>query len=314
MRVLVLDDYQDAAGVSTDWSRLGTDVEVQFSREHLAIDELVVAAAGVEVIVGMRERTAFDAATLARLPDLRLLVTTGPSNASFDLDAARERGVVVCGSDALPGPAAELTWALILAAVRHVPIEDADVRAGGWQTSVGEDLAGATLGVIGLGRLGQRVARVGLAFDMRVLAWSQSLDADLARGLGVEPVDKERLLRESDIVTVHLRLSDRTRGIIGASDLALMQQSAYLVNTSRGPLIDEPALVQALADGTIAGAGLDVFDVEPLPADHPLRSASTAVLTPHIGYVTRGGYRLYFDGVVEDILAWRGGTPIRVLT
>ncbi len=314
MRVLVLDDYQRVAAECTDWSRLGDDVDVTFSHEHLSGDDLVTTASGAEVIVGMRERTPFDAATLARLPDLRLLITTGPGNASFDLAAAREQDVVVCATGHLLSPAAELTWALILAVMRHVPAEDADVRAGGWQLSVGEELEGRTLGVIGLGRLGQRVARVGLAFEMPVLAWSQNLDPEVARGLGVEPVDKERLLRESDVVTLHLRLSERTRGIVGAADLAVMKRSAYLVNTSRGPLVDEAALVAALADGSIAGAGLDVFDVEPLPADHPLRRAPNAVLTPHIGYVTRNGYRLYFDGIVEDILAWRAGDPVRVLT
>jgi phosphoglycerate dehydrogenase-like enzyme len=261
----------------------------------------------------MRERTPFGADLLARLPRLRLLVTTGMANASIDLAAARERGVVVCGTGSLPSPTAELTWGLILALLRHVPAEDARLRGGGWQTTVGTELAGRTLGVIGLGRLGRRVARVARAFEMDVLAWSQNLDPDEARRHGAEPVGREELLSRADVVTIHLRLSGRTRGLIGAAELARMKPSAVLVNTSRGPIVDEAALVAALRDGVIAGAGLDVYETEPLPPGHPLRSAPNTVLTPHLGYVTSGTYARFYADAVEDIAAFGRGAPVRVL-
>jgi phosphoglycerate dehydrogenase-like enzyme len=235
------------------------------------------------------------------------------ANAAIDLAAAAECGVTVCGTGGLASPTAELTWGLVLALARRIPAEDAAMHRGDWQLGVGTELAGKTFGVIGLGRLGQRVARIALAFEMRVLAWSQNLDPELARSLGVEPVAKDTLLQESDIVSLHLKLSDRTRGIIGAADLALMRPSAYLVNTSRGPLVDTAALLTALRDGTIAGAGIDTYDEEPLPREHPLRSAPNTVLTPHIGYVTDGTYRVFFTDAVADIAAWLAGTPVRIL-
>jgi phosphoglycerate dehydrogenase-like enzyme len=261
----------------------------------------------------MRERTPFGADLLARLPRLRLLVTTGMANPSIDLDAAAARGVVVCGTGGLPSPTAELTWALILALLRHVPEEDARMRAGGWQATVGTELAGRTLGVIGLGRLGRRVAAVGRAFEMDVLAWSQNLAPDDARAAGAEPEGRDELLARSDVVTIHLRLSDRTRGLIGAAELARMKPSAVLVNTSRGPIVDETALVAALRDGTVAGAGLDVYDTEPLPPGHPLLSAPNTMLTPHLGYVTAGTYARFYADAVEDIAAFQRGAPMRVL-
>jgi phosphoglycerate dehydrogenase-like enzyme len=261
----------------------------------------------------MRERTPFDRALLDRLPDLRLLVTTGMANASIDLDAARDRGVLVCGTRSRqPGPA-ELTWALVLAVTRRVAQEDAAVRAGGWQTTIGPELSGRTLGVLGLGRLGSIVAGYGRAFGMRVLGWSANLDPGHARELGVEPVTLDDLLTRSDVVSVHLTLSDRTRGLLGARELDLIGPEGYLVNTSRGPIVDEAALVQALRAGRIAGAGLDVFDVEPLPADHPLRTVPRAVLTPHIGYVALDAYRVFYADAVEDVIAWMAGEPVRVL-
>jgi phosphoglycerate dehydrogenase-like enzyme len=311
-RVVVLDDYQQVASSYAPWERLGVDVD--FVAEHLTDDDLVARIGGAEVVVAMRERTPFDAATLARLPALRLLVTTGPNNASIDVGAARERGVVVCGTGSQPGSTAELTWALIIAVLRRLPEADADMRSGAWQQVLpGLDLAGSTLGVLGLGRLGQRVARVGLAFEMEVLAWSQNLDPDLATGLGVQPVSKEQLLERSDVVSVHLKLSDRTRGLLGRDELARMKPRAVLVNTSRGPIIDEAALVDALQSGRLGGAGLDVYDVEPLPVDHPLRTLPNTVLTPHIGYVTEGTYRVFFEEALEDVVAWRDGAPIRVV-
>ena len=311
MKVAVLDDYQRCAAGFAPWDDLGCDVE--FHHEHLVGDRLVAALRGAAVVVAMRERTPFDADLLRRLPDLRLLVTTGPANASIDVTAAHELGITVSGTRSLPGPAAELTWALVLALLRRVPEEDAAMRAGGWQTTVGADLAGATLGLVGLGRLGRRVAKVGLAFDMDVLAWSKNLEPGTAREVGVTPVTKDELLARSDVVWLHLRLSERTKGIIGAAELRAMRPTAYLVNTSRGPLVDESALVSALEEGQIAGAGLDVYDDEPLPATHPLRSSPRTVLTPHLGYVTAGGYRLFYGDAVEDIRAWRAGTPVRVV-
>ena len=312
MKITVLDDYQDVALGMGPWNRL--DAEVVALHEHLLGDQLVAALSGSEVVVAMRERTPFDRALLDRLPDLRLLVTTGMANASIDLDAARERGVLVCGTRSRQAGPAELTWALVLAVTRSVAYEDAAVRAGGWQTTIGPELSGRTLGVLGLGRLGSIVAGYGRAFGMRVLGWSANLDPGHARELGVEPVTLDDLLTRSDVVSVHLKLSDRTRGLLGARELDLIGPDGYLVNTSRGPIVDEAALVEALRSGRIAGAGLDVFDVEPLPADHPLRTVPRAVLTPHIGYVALDAYRVFYADAVEDVVAWLAGEPVRMLT
>ena len=310
--VAVLDDYQDVARSYGPWDALDADVTC-FHDHRDGIDAQAERLAPFDVVVAMRERTPFPAALLARLPRLRLLVTTGMANASIDLDAAAARGVVVCGTRSLASPAAELTWALILAVLRHVPAEDARVRAGAWQETIGGDLAGRTLGVIGLGRLGQRVAAVARAFEMEVLAWSRHLDPDTAREHGAEPVAFTALLERADVVTLHVRLSDRTRGLIGAAELARMRRAAILVNTSRGPIVDEDALLAALRDGTIAGAGLDVFGTEPLPREHPLRTAPNTVLTPHLGYVTDGNYARCYADAVEDVAAFLGGAPVRVL-
>jgi phosphoglycerate dehydrogenase-like enzyme len=307
VRVAILDDYQGVARRFACWDGLDA---VAFT-DHLDDDDAVVARLEpFEAVVAMRERTPFTAARLERLPRLELLVTTGMANAAIDLDAARARGITVCGTRGLGPPTAELTWGLILALARHIVAEDAAVRAGGWQTTVGADLAGRTLGVVGYGRLGSRVAAIGRAFEMDVLAWSQNLrEAD-----GATVVSKEELFERSDVVTVHLKLSDRTHGLIGAAELARMKPTAFLVNTSRGPIVDEAALLAALGDGTIAGAGLDVFDVEPLPAGHPLRSAPNTVLTPHLGYVTAGTYEVFYRDAVEDVRAFTSGAPVRVLT
>ncbi len=307
----MLDDYQRVAARFGAWDQV--EGEVRFVHEHLEGDALVEALADARVVVAMRERTAFDAGLLARLDRLELLVTTGGVNASIDVAAAARQGVTVCGTRSLPSPAAELTWALLLALVRQVPQADQGLRTGGWQTTIGTELDGRTLGLLGLGRLGQRVARVGQAFGMDVLAWSANLDPDTARALAVEPTDKDDLLARSDVVSLHLRLSDRTRGVVGARELALMRPTSYLVNTSRGPLVDEPALVDALTSGRIAGAALDVFDREPLPVDHPLRSAPHTVLTPHLGYVTDGSYAVFYGDAAEDVVAWQGGEPVRVI-
>jgi phosphoglycerate dehydrogenase-like enzyme len=312
--VAILDDYQDVAIALGPWGDLGADVEITAFNDHVADDDALVARlAGFDIVVAMRERTPFGRERLARLGDLKLLVTTGRANAAIDVAAAAEHGIVVSGTGILAAPTAELTWGLILALLRSIPAEDARLRAGGWQQTIGPELSGRTLGLIGLGRQGSRVAAVARAFELRVLAWSANLDPAVAHAQGVEPVDKATLLAESDIVSVHTRLSDRTRGLIGAAELAAMKPTAYLVNTSRGPIVDERALLDALESGTIAGAGLDVFDVEPLPAGHPLRTAPNTVLTPHLGYVSTGNYELMYADAVECIAAYLRGQPIRIL-
>jgi phosphoglycerate dehydrogenase-like enzyme len=315
MKIVVLDDYQRVARSYGPFDSL-PGAEVDVLHEHVAdLDELAWALRGAEVVVAMRERTPFRSELFAKAPDLRLLVTTGMANASIDLAAAGAHGVTVCGTDS--GSAtntAELTWALILACRRRVVTEDRALREGRWQTTIGTDLAGSTLGVLGLGRLGSQVARIGQAFGMRVIAWSRHLTAERAAAAGATLVGKEELFATSDVVTVHLRLSERTIGLVGAAELAAMKPSAVLVNTSRGPIVEESALVTALTAGSIAGAGLDVYDVEPLPAGNPLRGAPNTVLLPHLGYVTEATYRSWYDQIVEDIAAWRAGEPVRVLT
>jgi phosphoglycerate dehydrogenase-like enzyme len=312
LRVAILDDYQGVALSLADWGSV--DASVEAFRDHVADDDALVARLdGFDVAVAMRERTPFTRARLERLPALRLLVTAGMANASIDMDAARSRGVVVCGTGGLAASTVELTWALILAVARRVCAEDARIRAGGWQQELGFELEGRTLGVVGLGRLGSQVAAIGQAFGMSVIAWSQNLDPARADSLGVEAVQKLELFSRADVVTVHVRLSGRTRGLVGAAELAAMRPSAVLVNTSRGPILDSAALLAALETGTIAGAGLDVFDVEPLPPGDPLRTAPNTVLTPHVGYVSRGSYEIYYREAVEDIAAWARGEPVRVL-
>ena len=313
VRIAVLDDYQDVALAMADWSLL-PDARIEVFRDHLHDrDALATRLAPFEVVVAMRERTPFPRALLERLPALRLLVTTGMGNAAIDVAAAHQRGVTVCGTSSLGYPTAELTWALILALVRALPREDRSVREGGWQVTLGRGLHGKTLGVIGLGNLGSQVARIGGVFGMAVIAWSEHLTAGRAVECGAELVAKDRLLERSDVVTIHLRLSARTRGLIGARELGRMRAGAYLVNTSRGPIVDEPALIEALERGAIAGAGLDTFDVEPLPAEHALRRLPNTVLTPHVGYVTEETYRRFYGDAVEDIAAFLRGDPVRAL-
>ncbi|MBM4415694.1 MAG: D-2-hydroxyacid dehydrogenase family protein [Chloroflexi bacterium] len=315
MRVAILDDYQSVALRSADWDAVGADAGVVAFRTHL--DDrgaLAERLAAFDVVVAMRERTRFDAALFARLPALQLLVTTGMGNTAIDMAAARDHGITVCGTGGLTSPTAELTWGLILALVRNIPAEHAATRAGAWQTSIGSDLRGKTLGVLGLGRLGSHVARVGIAFEMRVVAWSANLTPARAAEVGVELAPSLRaLLAAADVASIHLVLSERTRGLIGAPELTLLGPQGYLVNTSRGPIVDEGALVEALRTRAIAGAGLDVFDREPLPAEHPLRGLDNVVLTPHLGYVTRESYAVFYGEAVEDICAFRDGTPLRVL-
>ncbi|MGZ1489362.1 D-2-hydroxyacid dehydrogenase family protein [Brevibacterium sediminis] len=312
MRIVVLDDYQQVAGTFADWS--GLDAEVEFIDRPIVDDEdLVQVLSGAEVAVAMRERTAFTAGRLERLPDLRLLVTTGRVNASIDVEAARAQGIVVCGTESTTSATPELTWGLILSVLRSIPAEDAAVRGGGWQSTVGGDLDGHRLGVVGLGRLGTKVARVGAAFGMDVVAWSQNLDAERADALGVRAVSKDELFSTADVVTIHYKLSDRSRGLVGAAELETMKPDSILVNTSRAGLVDTDALITVLEAGGIRGAGLDVHEEEPLPVDHRLRSTPRTVLTPHLGYVTEDTYRIFFTQAVEDIAAWVTGEPIRVL-
>lgn len=318
MKIVVLDDYQRVARDLGGFDSL-PDAEVEVLHEHIAgLGDLAGALRGAEVVVSMRERTPFRAETFARLPDLRLLVTTGMVNAAIDLEAAAAHGVTVTGTTATGSAkssnTAELTWALILACRRHVVTEDRALREGRWQTTLGADLAGTTLGVLGLGRLGTQVARIGQAFDMRVIAWSENLTPERAEGAGATWVPKDELFAGSDVLSIHLKLSDRTAGLVGTAELAAMKASAILVNTSRGPIVDENALVAALSGGWIAGAGLDVYDTEPLPLSDPLRYTPNTVLLPHLGYVTEAGYRAMYTQAVEDIAAWRAGSPIRVMT
>ena len=314
-RVAILDDYQNVAMKMADWSSLPSDVSAEAFSDHLADeDALARRLAPFEIVVAMRERSPFPRSLFGRLPNLKLLVTTGMRNAAIDLDAAADFGVVVCGTNGLAQPTAELTWGLILALARRIPVEDAATKRGAWQVSVGEGVHGKTLGVMGLGRLGSQVARAGRAFGMNVIAWSQNLTAERSADCGAALVSKDELLAESDFLTLHLILSRRTRGLVGERELAMMKPSAYLINTSRGPIVDESALIAALRARSIAGAGLDVFDIEPLPTDHPLRSLPNTVITPHMGYVTAETYRVFYGDAVEDIRAFLEGKPIRTLS
>ena len=314
MRVAILDDYQDVAMKMADWAALPQGWEPVVFRDHLADeDALVERLQGFDAVVGMRERTAFPARVLGRLPDLRLLITTGARNASFDVNAATELGIVVCGTGGAGEGPTELTWGLIIGLLRKIPQEDRLTREGHWQTSIGVGLKDKTLGLIGLGHIGGLMARVGNAFQMNVIAWSQNLTAGRAAECQASLVDKDTLFKESDIASVHLRLSDRTRGLVGAREIGLMKPTACLVNISRGPIVDEAALVDALERRAISGAALDTFDVEPLPKDHPLLKLDNTILAPHLGYVTEEGYRAFYGGAIEDLRAYAAGEPVRVI-
>jgi phosphoglycerate dehydrogenase-like enzyme len=320
-RVAVLDDYQRRAGEFADWGSLGPEVEVVFFHEPIETSTLASTLDGFEVLVLMRERTAFPREVLERLPRLELLVTTGMRNASVDIDHLRGRGVAVSGTQSMGAASegglpstVEVAWALILAVYKRVTVEDRALREGAWQLGLPRNLAGATLGVAGLGRLGGAMVNPARVFGMDVIAWSENLKQERADELGVARVSKSELLAESDVLSIHLVLSDRTRGLFGASELAQMKRSAVLINTSRGPIVDEGALVAALRDGTIAGAGLDVFDHEPVPAGHELLELENTVLLPHLGYVSEDALRAMYGEVVEDIAAFRRGEPIRVLS
>jgi len=317
LKCAILDDYQGVALEMADWGRLSGRVETTVLDRHLG-DEAAVAdaLADFEIVVAMRERTPFPASLLSRLPKLRLLITTGMANASIDLKAARQHDIDVAGTAGRAGPAAELTWALLLSLMRRVPEEAANFRAGGdqWQLALGSDLIGKTLGVVGLGKLGARVAGYGKAFEMDVLGFTRTDAETRCAALGIgHAASLDDLLSRADVVSLHLTLTPETRHVIGARELSLMKPGAVILNTSRGPLIDEAALVAALAEGRIGGAGLDVFDTEPLPADHPFRTLPNVVATPHLGYVTRQTYEIFFAGAVDNIVTWLDGKPARLL-
>jgi D-3-phosphoglycerate dehydrogenase len=313
LRVAICDDYQGVALGMADWSRLGPDIELVSFNRLLAGDEAVAALRDFDVLCLMRERMAVPRALLERLSRLRFIAITGSHAGVVDAAAAAELGIGVALTDPAPSAsAAEHTWALVLALARHIVTEDRNMREGRWQTTLGFRLQGRTLGLIGLGTLGSRVAAYGRAFDMKVIAWSANLTAERAAAAGATLVGKDELLAEADVISVQLKLSDRSRGLIGAREFGLMKPSAVIVNTSRGPIIDEAAMIDALRTGRIAGAGLDVYDREPLPADHPLRSCPNTVLTPHIGFVTEQGYRDFYARIIERILAWRAGEAFGV--
>jgi len=314
VKVAVLDDYQGVALDFADWSILEGRADVKVFRDHLSDpDKVGERLKPFDVVCVMRERTPLPRSIIEKLTNLRLIVSTAGRNASIDMDAAKERGITVCGTPSTSHGTVELTWALILVVMRNLLAEVASVRDGKWQVAVGDDLQGKTIGIVGLGKIGARIANIARAFGMNIVAWSQNLTPEVAREHGVRLVSKEQLFRESDIVTLHLVLSPRTKAVVGAAELKLMKPSAYLVNTSRGPLVDEEALIEALKSRTISGAALDVYDAEPLPESHPFRSLKNVLATPHIGFVTQEVYKIFYRGIVEDIAAWLDDNPIRVI-
>ncbi len=315
-RCAILDDYQNIVLKIADWSKVKGDVELTIFNRHLGGPEKVIAALNdFEIVVAMRERTGFPRVVIEALPKLKLLITTGMRNASIDTEAAKACGVTVCGTGSFGSPTSGIAIGLMLELTRHIGHENAQLHGGAiWQSTIGPDLEGMTLGVLGLGKLGARTANIAKAFGMNVIAWSQNLTPEKCAAAGVGYVTKEDLFRQSDFITIHVVLSARSRGLVGAKEIGLMKPSAYLINTSRGPIIEEAALLSALRGRKIAGAGLDVFDIEPLPLDHPLRKMDNVVLTPHLGYVSEQNYRNYFSGVTDDIRSFLDGKPVRVLT
>jgi D-3-phosphoglycerate dehydrogenase len=315
MRGAILDDYNNVALTLADWSKVG---EIEFKVFNKALGgsrEIIVALQGMDVVCLMRERTQFSREVIEGLPDLKLIVTAGSRNAAIDVETANKRNIPVCGTDSRGSPAAELTIGLMLELARHMGFENCQLKAGAyWQSTLGISLAGKTLGIVGLGKLGTRVAKVAQAMDMKVIAWSQNLTAERCREAGVTLVTKEDLFRQSDFITVHVQLSPRTDSFICAAELALMKKSAFLINTSRGPCVQEAALIAALDSKQIAGAAVDVYDVEPLPLNHPLRKLDNVLITPHLGYATVEGFRNFYTGMVADIRAWLDGKPINLLT
>ncbi|MCB1744906.1 MAG: D-2-hydroxyacid dehydrogenase family protein [Gammaproteobacteria bacterium] len=314
-RLAIINDYQQLAMQAADWSSLPDSCSLDVSHDRLTnAEEAAQRLAPYDIVITAREETRFDNALIERLPNLKLLITHGMQNAALDMAALRARGISVCGTGyGYPMGTVELTWGLILSLVKHIPSEDTAIRQGHWGLHLSGGLTGKTLGIVGLGELGSGVARVGLAFDMQVIAWSQNLTRERCEALGVELVDKQTLFERADVVSVHLKLSERSRGIVGATELGWMKPDAMLINTSRGPVVDENALVAALREGRIGGAGLDVFDTEPLPTDHVLRGLPNTVLTPHIGGRTRENFLARYADCLEDVKAWLAGAPVRVL-
>jgi phosphoglycerate dehydrogenase-like enzyme len=313
--IAILDDYQNVALKMADWSKLQAGNRIQvFNKPFASVEAAAQALQGFEVVGIMRERTPFTRALFEKLPALKLLVTTGKRNASVDLAAAKDRGVMVCNTGGAGRATAELAIGLMIALARHLDVEFQNMRSGGWQTTVGFDLDGKTLGLLGLGTLGSKVARIGKAIGMKTIAWSENLTPERAQEQGAVRVDKDELFRQADVISINTVLSPRTRGLVGAREFGLMKPTALLVNTSRGPIVDEAALLAALRENRIGGYGADVYDAEPLPASHPLRKEPRAVLTPHIGYVTEETYRDFYAGMVAAIEAWLAGKPINVLT
>jgi phosphoglycerate dehydrogenase-like enzyme len=305
VKIAVLDDYQGVALELADWSAVAQRAQVDVFNDHLAdADAVVSRLLAYDIVCVMRERTPLTAAIIGRLPNLKLIASTGPRNASIDLQAAAARGIEVVHTGYFGSPTVELTWALILGSARHLTAEAAALRGGDWQHTIGADLSGQTLGILGLGNLGSKVAQVAAAFGMKVIAWSQNLTAEKCAAAGAALVSKDELLRQADFVSIHLVLSERTRGLIGARELSLMKPGARLINTSRGPIVVEADLIEALNSGKIAGAAVDVFDTEPLPADHPYRKLANLLATPHIGYVSRKLYERFYRDTVSNILAW----------
>jgi phosphoglycerate dehydrogenase-like enzyme len=311
--VAILDDFQNVTRELADWKRLPPHVNVTIFNEHFQSEELIRRISPFDVLVITRERTPFPRRVVERLPKLKLLVTAGSRNLGIDLAACRDHGVLVCGTEAGSSPTAELAWGLILSVARHIAEEDRNLRSGRWQSTIGFALKDKTLGILGLGRLGSQMARIGLAFGMKIIAWSQNLTAERAADSGALFVEKSELFGAADVLTIHLLLSDRTRGLVGRNEIALMKKNAILINTARAAIVDEAALVEALVAGRIAGSGLDVYSCEPLPPNAPILKAPNTVLTPHLGYVTRETYGIYFPQALEDIEAWLKGAPIRVV-
>jgi phosphoglycerate dehydrogenase-like enzyme len=311
--IAILDDFQNVTRELADWGRLPPYVSVTIFNEHFEGEELIGCISPFDVLVITRERTPFPRSVIERLPRLKLLVTAGSRNLGIDIAACRDHGVLICGTEAGSSPTAELAWGLILSVARHIAKEDRNLRSGRWQSTIGFALKDKTLAILGLGRLGSQMAQVGLAFGMKIIAWSENLTAERAAERGATRVEKSELFRMADVLTVHVLLSERTRGLVGRNEIALMKKSAILINTARAAIVDEATLVEALVEGRIAGAGLDVYSREPLQPDAPILKAPNTVLTPHLGYVTRETYEIYFPQALEDVEAWINGAPIRVI-
>ncbi len=313
-KIAILDDYHDVVLKWIDWSVLPDDYHLErFTEPFADEDAAALAMQGFEIVVANRERTPFPSSLLKRLPDLKLLVTTNMRNLAIDMDAARDNGITVCGTRVISGPAAEMTWALMLALLKEIPKENSAMHAGGWQAEFGQVVKGKTLGIVGVGKLGSMVAKYGLAFGMNVIGWSENLTDERCAELGIQRVDKETIFRDSDVVTIHQLLSERTRNLVGTHELSLMKPTAFLINTARGPIINEAAMIDALKEKRIAGAGLDVYDKEPLPKDHPLRKLDNVILTGHTSNLSRDNLEICYGEAIENIQAWLQGKPIRVI-